>query len=160
MKVLFLDIDGVLNSEAWYRARPDGPWSEAREIDPEAMWILRALVRMADCQIVISSSWRIGRTLDELRALLPGLPIIDRTPTKTTAETRGAEVNAWLEKHPEVTAHAILDDNSDFYDDQPLVRTEWKIGLRPRHAERVVQLLSSPPTPNDQQISPTTKDPK
>ncbi|HEX2600072.1 MAG TPA: HAD domain-containing protein [Terriglobales bacterium] len=141
MKVLFLDIDGVLNSEAWYRARPDGIWTEEREIDPEALWILRAIVEMTDCSIVISSSWRIGRHLDDFYRILPGLPVIGMTPVSRTNETRGAEVREWLKGNP-VDRYAILDDNSDFYDDQPLVRTEWKIGLRPRHAERVVQMLT------------------
>lgn len=141
MKVLFLDIDGVLNSEAWYRARPEGPWTEAREIDPEALWLLKATVAMTGCQIVVSSSWRIGRTVDELRNVLPGLPVIAKTPVTTTGKVRGDEIAAFLQQHPEVTAHAIVDDNSDFHDDQPLIRTEWKLGLRPRHCERIVELL-------------------
>lgn len=144
-RVLFLDIDGVLNSEAWYRARPDGPWSESREFDPEAVWILHAIVAMTGCEIVISSSWRIGRTVEELQVLLPGLPVVARTPIRTTAVTRGAEVREYMALHPEITASAILDDDSDFDDDLPLVRTEWKLGLRPRHAEQVIAYLGARP---------------
>ena len=39
--VLFLDIDGVLNSESWYRRRPSPKrnWNESMEFDPEAMFL-------------------------------------------------------------------------------------------------------------------------
>jgi HAD domain in Swiss Army Knife RNA repair proteins len=140
--ILFLDIDGVLNSQSWYRRRPERPWCDKHEIDPEAFFLLRAVVAMTGCEIVISSSWRIGRSLEELRALLPSLPIIDKTPVMTTGHTRGAEVDQWLKAHPEVTAFACIDDDGDLYEHQNLVRTDWNIGLTPKHAELLVDVLT------------------
>lgn len=140
-RILFLDIDGVLNSEAWYRSRSDGTWSEEREFDPEAVFLLRAIVALTGCDIVISSSWRIGRNLAELQNLLPGLPLIDKTPVMTTGHTRGEEIKVWLQNHAPAARYAIVDDDSDFYETQPLVKTCWKTGLLPRHAQRIVEIL-------------------
>lgn len=142
--VLFLDIDGVLNSEAWYRRRPKGPWCEAREFDPEAMWLLKAVVAMSDCEIVVSSSWRIGRKLEELQKLLIGFPVIGKTPELDSREVgRGAEVDHWLRNNRSRTRYAIVDDGSDFYEHQNLVRTDWKLGLTPWHCEELVRLLTA-----------------
>jgi hypothetical protein len=143
--ILFLDIDGVLNSEAWYRRRPDmGKWHEANEFDPEAVWLLRAVVAMSGCQIVVSSSWRHGRTLEDFQRLLPGLPLIGFTPALTTGKNRGDEVQKWIEDNAHTGPWCVVDDSTDFYDDQPRVRTDWKIGLTPAAAERLVANLSAP----------------
>lgn len=56
-------------------------------------------------------------------------------------ELRGDEINDWLAKHPEVDKYAILDDDSDFYDDQPLFKTTFKDGLTDEIAEAVIEHL-------------------
>lgn len=142
--ILFLDIDGVLNSESWYRRRPDkGKWSEANEIDPEALWLLQAVVAMSRCEIVISSSWRIGRSLEDFHRLLPGLPVVGMTPVLSTGKNRGDEVMKWIEDNAFGGKWCVVDDSTDFYDHQPRVRTDWKIGLTPGLAEGLVAMLSS-----------------
>ena len=145
--MLFLDIDGVLNSEMWYRKRPKGNWTEAREFDPEAVWLLKAVVAMSGCEIVVSSSWRIGRTLEELKAIpaLSSFPIIGKTPQTSLKDNgRGAEVDMWLKEHCESPRrNAIVDDGGDFYEHQNLVRTDWKLGLTPWHCEELVRLLTT-----------------
>lgn len=65
--------------------------------------------------------------------------IIDVTPT--LSGIRGDEVNAWLAKHPEVEKYAILDDDSDFYPDQPLFKTSFTGGLTDDIAEKVIEYL-------------------
>lgn len=54
---------------------------------------------------------------------------------------RGDEINAWLKDHPEVTKYAILDDDCDFYDDQPLFQTTFQYGLTDEIAEAVIKHL-------------------
>jgi hypothetical protein len=64
----------------------------------------------AGVQVVLSSAWRITHTHKEAADAL-GLPIIDATPNLGTK--RGEEIAAWLERHPEVTDYAIVDDDGD-----------------------------------------------
>lgn len=61
--VLFLDIDGVLNSEAWRQRRKEFPLGEDRapddyHIDPRAVALLDGVVRKAGARVVLSSDWR------------------------------------------------------------------------------------------------------
>lgn len=143
--VLFLDIDGVLNSEVWYRRRtPTGEWREEQEFDPDAVFLLKAVVCLSDCEIVISSSWRRGRELSDFHRLLPGLPIIAMTPVLKDC-TRGQEVLAWLREHKDVTRFVIIDDSIDFFPWQPRVKTDWKVGLTPHCARTLVAKLASLP---------------
>lgn len=118
-KVLFLDIDGVLNCERTRIAFDGIPHLITREhvamLDQVAIGMIRALCEHANIGVVISSSWRsttgwqcLGRALR--------LPTVDQTPR--LAGCRGDEIARWLAEHPEVDTYAILDDSSDMLDGQ------------------------------------------
>ena len=73
MKVLFLDVDGVLNSQRL--GTPDGmrPWCVTQ---------LARIVKESGCKIVVSSTWRaggIGETSDFHRCLLEASVLGDDT---------------------------------------------------------------------------------
>lgn len=112
MKVLFLDIDGVLNSTRTCVAHGGYPhdFTEMRAFDRVAIKLLQRMCDSAGVQVVLSSAWRITHSAKEAADAL-GLPIIDVTPNLGTK--RGEEIAAWLAKHPEVTDYAIVDDDSD-----------------------------------------------
>jgi len=99
--------------------------------------------------VVISSSWRHLHTHEEIREMLldrgwdPSIEVIGATPNSRSG-FRGEEVNEWLRQHPEVTAHVIFDDDSDFHDVQPLVRTSWDDGLQEWHIDVARRLLTNP----------------
>lgn len=59
MKIIFLDIDGVLNSEVYYRIvdRSKKDWSR---FDPKAVELIKKLLNEFSAKIVISSTWRFG----------------------------------------------------------------------------------------------------
>jgi hypothetical protein len=62
--------------------------------------------------------------------------------TPTLGNTRGDEIREWLRKNPEVTKYAILDDDSDFYPDQPLFKTTFETGLTDEIAKQVTNYLN------------------
>ncbi|RYE85652.1 MAG: hypothetical protein EOO75_16720, partial [Myxococcales bacterium] len=72
--VLFLDIDGVLNSAAWLGRFPGRcltlPGDAAEMLDPEAVRRLERIRQATGCRVVVSSSWRHALPLAEIERLL------------------------------------------------------------------------------------------
>ncbi len=145
MKVIFLDFDGVLNNGEWmkkinWEERPISMFEkDKREIDPSKVKLISDLALEFNASIVISSSWRILLSLEELTALLRGcgldekVSVIGVTPQDSRG-FRGSEVEAWLKNtHHTIESHVIFDDDGDFHKDQPLVQTSWDSGLNEGH---------------------------
>lgn len=132
LRVLFLDIDGVLNSHRSCLAlggiSRDASPEGLTQIDPIALAMLQGLCRGAGLSVVLSSTWRMR---NDWRVLGPqlGLPLIDRTPR--LSGVRGTEIKAWLDANPGVDAYAIVDDDSDMLADQMprFVQTRGTEGL-------------------------------
>ena len=119
MKVVFLDIDGVLNSHRTAIAFGGIPFTTARSgrsrLDEVAIRLIGGIVRASGAVIVLSSTWRKHEDwLDYGPAL--DLPIIDRTPS--LCGNRGTEIADWLRRHPDVERYAIIDDDSDMLPEQ------------------------------------------
>jgi hypothetical protein len=112
MKVLFLDIDGVVNCMTM-RQRHRGFIG----IDPRLALIVQNIVlAVPGLKVVLSSSWRC---LEDGRAERKVVPCFDVTPLfDEEDDVRGYEIQAWLELHPEVDRYAILDDDTDFLEHQ------------------------------------------
>lgn len=137
LKVLFLDIDGVCNSAAYAKARGKGGMLG---IDPEPAALIRRIVQETGCKVVLSSYWRLYPP-DLKRVREEVCELLDCTKSLPD-KMRGAEVREWMQRHPDVERYAILDDDSDFYDFQPLFRTSFNTGLLPEMAERVIKYLN------------------
>ena len=114
-KVIFLDVDGVLNSRAflatYHRA--------GIAIDPTRLVLLRQIVEASGADIVLTSSWRLhwdsnealcNETGKQMNAIFAqaGLKILDKTPD--LGFVRYEEVVRWLEEHPQVKNFVVLDD--------------------------------------------------
>lgn len=152
MKVVFLDIDGVLNHwEYLKRMRASGARSRGctteSHLDPECVGRLNGLLRRSGAKVVVSSTWRILHSIESLQETLEARGfeggIIDFT---TTADLgcRGAQIEAWLDSHDEVESFVILDDDGDL---EPLcaywVQTSlFDGGLNEEHVETAIQILS------------------
>lgn len=124
MRVIFLDIDGVLwtvggdmLSQKLKIKHPDH-----RELDPTRVVLLEELLsRYTDVKVVVSSTWRLGRTIKELQEILGpiiGPRIIGKTVSlrgkDNRSEQRGREITHWLKNTTEkVTDVIILDDDAD-----------------------------------------------
>ena len=119
MKVIFLDVDGVLNSEHWYKKNHEKHPERCRvetAIDPRYVRNLRKIVKRTGAVIVLSATCRgvvRKNKTHYLRQILNryGLEIYDYT--LRLGRERGYEIQDWLDKHKDVTNIVILDDDSD-----------------------------------------------
>lgn len=150
MKVIFLDIDGVLNTYESLEA--------AYDVDPGSNftsdgWLLKCvkqlkrIIRETGAKIVISSSWRIGHE-EALREGFERFDIpmwIDTTPYKMSLSHRGTEIAWWLEGRDDIDRYVILDDDGRMNDDQKpfFVQTHWRKGsLTKQHADEAIRILN------------------
>lgn len=164
MKVLFLDIDGVLDSVRSATAFGGYPAALAHidAFDPIAIRLIQRLCDGAGVQVVLSSAWR---TFVDFRAAGEafGLPIVDETPL--LLGRRGDEIHAWLREHPQVEQYAIVDDNDDMLPGQMprFVQTCAFDGLRWGDYVRLCKLFGADPEtgePRDRNwLDATTLDP-
>lgn len=165
--ILFLDIDGVLNSVEVAKAVgrfgfPPGVDTPATRDNlawcPMMVARLRRIVARTGCGIVIMSSWRgygvkARQKWREMFACYdwPDFPVIDETPDLSiyrpasgifTAPLRGQEVSSWLGAKHWIPAYVCLDDGNDFLEGQPFVQTSMEYGLQDEHVERCIEILN------------------
>lgn len=151
LRVVFLDIDGVLNSDRYVRERPPAPagtfWS-VDDLDPVGIEALNRIVERTGAKFVLSSSWRHHHTLEEITVLFRTRgfvgELIDVTP-RLFGEPRGAEIRTWLcVQTAPPAAFAVLDDDAATNDLEPFwVRTDPAYGVAASDVERLVALLMS-----------------
>jgi len=152
MKILFLDVDGVLINRKVLMAKHAAAklTPDVRVFDyPDSVCVklVNEILEKTGAKIVVSSCWRIGRTTEELVTLFeswgitPGA-VIDRT-INNWDWVRGQEIQEWLDRHPEVESFVIVDDDSDMAHLLPrLVKTKFEPGLQRVDADKAIALLS------------------
>lgn len=163
MKLIFLDIDGVLVNRASTRL-PRTPL-EGRDVTastahPSCVEQLNRVTDATSAKFVISSVWR-GLGVKTMRELFTkwGVKgkIVGRTPDLSrrnrnskiyVAVERGEEIQAWLALHSRMRwptePFVIIDDNADMNGlSDRLVRTEFESGLTAGDAERAIAMLST-----------------
>ena len=160
MKVLFLDIDGVLNHEKHYNwlhntdeATPLQRVHPYTEFNPKSVKELNRILDETDAKLVISSSWRfdgIPLLTNIFKHVGIYHKIYDITPSLAniynTTLCRGKEIDKWLSEHPEVTRYAILDDDTDMEEHQLqfFIKTDpYKDGLNSEVADKVIKILNN-----------------
>ena len=166
MKIIFLDIDGVLNNQDYCKIlhhlyggngyggffRTDKPSTKDIKWDLRNVDALKTLMDKTGAKIVISSTWRFSHDIATFKYMfqLYGLKpkIIGLTPDHSRlgirddiGRTRGDEVNAYLSNH-DVDKYVILDDDSDFFPDQNLVRTDHQVGLTNDDVKKAIGFLA------------------
>jgi hypothetical protein len=148
VKVIFLDIDGVMITGT-YRVRSNTYTGYA--FDPSCVAYLNEILDLTGASIVVTSTWRVGRSLQQLQQLFKenGISrgVAGQTPVIEYG-TRGQEIYQYihesrLDSEHEVKRFIILDDNdvmsehlSPFF-----IRTEWSKGIDHRVKNRVLDLL-------------------
>lgn len=119
MKVIFLDIDGVLNSDEYFdKTSGLNITGVEGQVDINKIKLLQTAVRDTGAKVVLSSSWRNTRMGQELRNLLLIYGLFTDTTPHMNNE-RGEEIKEWLNQHNEVEDFVILDDEVfDSFDEQ------------------------------------------
>lgn len=149
-KVIFLDVDGVLNSDETgfggffgiekVLVKDDVKWGDVL-VDR-----IRTIVKETGANIVISSTWRRHFDIPKFGEMFglydwPDVPIIDMTPK--LHQGRGVEVNAWLQKNP-VDRYVIIDDVDQFLPDQKefFIQTSIMTGITQEDTIQAIKILN------------------
>lgn len=135
MKIIFSDIDGVLNCSA-----TPNPRKLPYIVDPDLVARLRTVLEQTEAQVVLSSTWRYDPA-GLFSARHWGIPFIDTTPD-LPKEPRRNEILGWLRDHPAVTRFAVLDDEDDELDGLPLFQPSAVTGLSEEVAKRLIDYLN------------------
>lgn len=162
VRIVVLDIDGVLNSHAlWTRMRNMGRdlADINNRIDPEAVERVNRLCVENNADVVVSSTWRLNNSRPRLQRLLRERgfkrQIIGLTPDYTVqtkpggiwmANERGHEIQGWLDDNAgryDVVSFVILDDDSDMaHLADRHVKTDVEVGFTEADIERAAKILS------------------
>lgn len=166
MRVLFLDIDGVLNStDYWQSSVCYESGSLADQLDPRAVENLQRIVDKTMCSIVITSTWKCLYPLDHIKFALQGnglrSDILGATPDlqdytiskDADIYSRADEIELWLKEAEMggiyVDRYVIIDDSRIEYDEESrfgdyFVRINYQHGLTRQIADRIVRLFDQP----------------
>ena len=159
MKVIFLDVDGVLNSKEFFKN------NQNEVVDRTNVKTIRNIIDKTGAIIVMSSGWKLW--FDE--NMMPkhqysqvlydifcefGIGFFDKTPdfsteeiriTKTFSHVKAEEIIAWLGEHKDVSRYAVLDDldlrNEEI--NSHLVRANALVGITEENGKRVIDMLNS-----------------
>ena len=157
-KLIFLDFDGVLNSQLWY-IETKGK-RELDDLDTSAIERLNNLIKRTDAKVVVTSTWRLGRTIEELQATLDrnGFKgeVVGKTRDLRIGEhgdciLRGNEILCFMKENPTLLGcyypdyrhYVIFDDDSDmlYWQRNNYIHCDPYCGLTPNnvyHAERIL----------------------
>ena len=169
-KVIFLDIDGVLNSNRTLY--------EDISLEDDLILNLKEIVNKTKAKIILSSSWRLSTEavatlmdkLDKFGLVISGMTCdgvdldwlekYEFDATKKYLDTkfdyaenrqikithdRGAEIFKWLHYQDDCT-YVILDDEIEdiklYFNELVIVKTSYKTGLTKEDVKKAVQILN------------------
>jgi hypothetical protein len=157
MRVIFLDMDGVMNSTrsaiglgGYGDIRPVGSPKQTKteaRLDPVAVGILKRIVTTTHAKIVISSTWRFrseAESIDRFNTLFRALEFPEVCIGSTChvpSGFRGEEIRRWVRDHPDVEDYVILDDDSDMHEDQKshFFKCDGRVGLAYEQFEAIMK---------------------
>jgi hypothetical protein len=127
--IIFLDIDGVLVNRKVI--------TERNKFYAPAVTALNQFCAIPDCRVVVSSAWRVNRSVEELSELFKangvGLEVVGKTPSTAYDGKRGAEILAWLKDNKYTGPYIVIDD--EIFDIAPFISSHKIIHVRGGLAE-------------------------
>lgn len=152
MNIIFLDVDGVLNSVSnlikVYNETHKPHSGYSYPFDPKCLENLKELVLATQSSLVISSTWRhsqkgMKKLLEILDEYGLGELVIGCTPS--LGFSRGAEIKKYLSdfKSNDSVSFVILDDDQDMDDlSQYLIHTDRQVGLTKENVKQAIKKLT------------------
>lgn len=153
MKLLFLDVDGVLNSTKFSNELTNDKLEKYKSLsfpldsfDYRAIELVNYIIDNTDSKLVISSDWRFD---DELEPCLKyhGLKydIYGKTPYDKHYR-RNIEIETFiLNEKNNVESYCIIDDIDDWFNDEQLkhmIKTSISEGLTKELADNAIKILN------------------
>lgn len=151
LKVVFLDFDGVLNSEKYVKTC--GEYGVI--IDPTKMALLKQITDATDAKIILSTSWRehwddeprncdnIGIEINNIFGQY-GLHILGKTPILNSC--REDEISEWLKINPQVANFVVFDDrflDSEIIREHFVKTSGYSRGLDETSVDKAIEILNS-----------------
>ena len=139
MRVIFLDIDGVLNSQYMYQHYKDDIISTpSGKLSKMAIENLNSLTDATDAKLVISSTWRFDdKVIESLREAGITGTILGITGRGCACCLRGNEIRTWIHENIEdrdYHNYLILDDDSDmlYWQRNNFINVDYITGITPQ----------------------------
>lgn len=142
MRVLFLDMDGVINCWETFKTNPKADYP----IDPVMVERVNKIIESTGCMVVLSSVWRLYDGAKHVQKKLSEngfrYNIHDVTPN-FTFEQRGVEIESWMkENNVNEDDIVILDDDSDMANMMHrLVKTSMAKGLTDELTQKTIDMF-------------------
>ena len=150
MRVIFLDIDGVVNCWDTKERAP----SRVIGVEQRLIAHIKEIVDATGAKIVLSFTWRKDWAFDLLDGkdwiylrdefAKQGLHFLDYTPSRRDSH-RGEEIKEWLESTDyDVESYVVIDD--EMYDiwelhEGHLVQTSYDDGIKPEAVDKAIKIL-------------------
>lgn len=155
MKVIFLDIDGVLNSNDWYvKTRGIGKQDEG-DMDPNAINLINQIIEKTGAKIIISSSWRTdfenccrhlyekGLMANAIVGSTPNFVYSCQSNEIRESLCRGNEIQytIWSE---DISYYVILDDDCDmlYCQKDNFIHVNFMHGITEENVEQAIKILN------------------
>lgn len=154
-KIIFLDIDGVLNCGKWIRELDGGFDNPINQMEPAAVARLNRITDVTGAKIVVSSTWRLAfymKCADPLLSLQGCMKtygmtgeVIGMTPNKPNCvrNRRGKEIEVWVNENLSIIEKfVIIDDDSDMGKMKKYhVKTIFEDGLTDSITDHIISIL-------------------
>lgn len=134
MKILFLDVDGVLNTRDILLQHDGSDDFDRHKLGNELLDRLESIINATKAKIVLSSTWRLYPNLIEIlnsKFSERGFEIFDKTVeirSHSGFVTRRLEIQEWLSRN-KVSRFAIIDDDEDAEIKGNFFQTDFTTGL-------------------------------
>ena len=142
MKVLFLDIDGVLCTH-----NSDNYSEQDDKFDDKACKNLKKIIDETGCKLVLTSSWRLYSSYIKLllSLLKPyGITRLDFLGKAKSLLSRAQEISEFLSSHKEITNYIVLDDEqivSKLIPSDKIIYTQAKSGITNEITKKCIKIL-------------------
>lgn len=156
MKLIFLDIDGVLNGQEFNKT------CGSNSINRECAEHLNAIIAATDAKIVLSSAWRymipgamrlVGfEYLLRTHGVNAENRLIGTTSRDEVVKDREDQISFWLAENgggEGIESYVVLDDMC--VGKHPQVQTGEKVGLTEEDVAAAIRILNSPPDAQEAQ---------